>query len=303
MVLLSCKDIDIFSYFKQKTVFCLILLHVFAPAAMAQGLNARFLAYIEQFKEVAMEHCRTHGIPASITLAQGLLESNAGSSYLASRGNNHFGIKCHRWSGEAVEYDDTLQHDCYRKYGSPEDSYLDHSRFLRGKRYTPLHSLDTTDYRGWAHGLRTCGYAEDPDYPQKLISIIERYTLHRYDSIAIAAPAPPVKGKEDARHKNRKEDAKKNREDAKQNGAVPPPPKKHKRDQAAVPPPHPKVQQESPSRDSAQPASTGESKRRTMVEQDPQGKSSGKTAQAKRQRNSRTVMSGKPLTGNADNDD
>ncbi|MBQ0121848.1 MAG: hypothetical protein KBT13_12155 [Bacteroidales bacterium] len=84
---------------------------------------------------------------------------------------------------------------------------------------------------------------------------------------------------------------------------MPPPPKKHKRDQAAVPPPHPKVQQESPSRDSAQPASTGESKRRTMVEQDPQGKSSGKTAQAKRQRNSRTVMSGKPLTGNADNDD
>lgn len=284
MVILPCKDIDIFSYFKQKTLFCVILLHVFVPATLAQGLNARFLAYIEQFKEVAMEHCRTHGIPASITLAQGLLESNAGSSYLASQGNNHFGIKCHRWKGEAVEYDDTLQHDCYRKYGSPEDSYLDHSRFLRGKRYSPLHALDTTDYRGWAHGLRTCGYAEDPAYPQKLINIIERYALHRYDSIAVTKPAaPPVKGKEEAKHKKHKEEAKKNGENSKA-GEVPPPPKKHKREQAVVPPPQsqPRAQQEQAASDNDH---------------------SSKEKPAKRQRNQRATVTGKPLTGNADNDD
>lgn len=281
MVILPCKDIDIFSYFKQKTLFCVILLHVFVPATLAQGLNARFLAYIEQFKEVAMEHCRTHGIPASITLAQGLLESNAGSSYLASQGNNHFGIKCHRWKGEAVEYDDTLQHDCYRKYGSPEDSYLDHSRFLRGKRYSPLHALDTTDYRGWAHGLRTCGYAEDPAYPQKLINIIERYALHRYDSIAVTKPATPlVKGKEEAKHKK---EAKKNGENSK-TGEVPPPPKKHKREQAVVPPPQPQ-----PRAQQGQAASDNDH--------------SSKEKPAKRQRNQRATVTGKPLTGNADNDD
>ena len=154
--------------------------------------NARYLGYIDRYKGIAIETFQTHGVPASITLAQGLLESNAGGSYLATRGNNHFGIKCHKWAGEVVEYDDTLKHDCYRKYGAPEDSFLDHAKFLCAKRYRPLHELDSTDYRGWAEGLRKCGYAEDPAYPQKLIAIIDQYGLSQYDSIALTIPAAPV---------------------------------------------------------------------------------------------------------------
>ncbi len=195
----------------------------FALTGASQALNARYLAYVEQYKDIAMEQCRQHGVPASITLAQGLLESNAGASYLATRGNNHFGIKCHKWAGESVEYDDTLRHECYRKYAAAQDSYLDHSRFLCGKRYQSLHQLDTTDYRGWAHGLKQCGYAEDPGYPSKLIAIIERYQLSQYDSIAMLPV--PKHGKHDKAHKP-----------GKQPGEVPPPHKKEKKESATVPP-------------------------------------------------------------------
>lgn len=163
---------------KQKMLICLIFSLLPALCVLAQALNARYLEYIDRYKVIAIEHQRTFGVPASITLAQGLLESNAGQSYLARHGNNHFGIKCYSWKGPVVEYDDTLKHNCYRNYGCAEDSFLDHAKFLRGKRYSALYELDVDDYRSWAQGLRDCGYAEDPSYPQKLINLIEQYELH-----------------------------------------------------------------------------------------------------------------------------
>lgn len=179
---LCCKVIDIFSNCKQKTYICTLLAALFSLTATAQTLNARYLDYIERYKAIAMEHSKTLGIPASITLAQGLLESRAGQSYLATRGNNHFGIKCHKWAGEAVEYDDSLKHDCYRKYETAEESFNDHAKFLKGKRYGPLYEHHVSKYRQWAHGLRRCGYAEDPAYPQKLIALIEQYELYKFDN-------------------------------------------------------------------------------------------------------------------------
>jgi len=175
------KFIENISKIKQKMLFCTffaLFLPILAPAQPSRG---RYAAYIERYTPVALQHQRQFGIPASITLAQGLLESNAGCSYLATEGNNHFGIKCHRWRGEHVQFNDTLQHICYRKYGSPEDSFLDHARFLKGPRYSVLYQFDITDYRSWAQGLRDCGYAEDPDYPNKLIRLIEQYQLYTLD--------------------------------------------------------------------------------------------------------------------------
>lgn len=260
-------------------LICLILTSVFPVVASAQGLNARFLGYIERYRDVAMEQCRTHGVPASITLAQGLLESNAGNSYLATQGNNHFGIKCHKWAGEIVEYDDTLKHDCYRKYGSPEDSFLDHSKFLCARRYQPLHDLDTTDYRGWAEGLRTCGYAEDPAYPQKLIGIIERYSLYQYDSIAMIPVSKkgvaklPQKETSKIEKKTEKSVVEKTTKKEKERKEMPIPPRKEKQVQAQATVVPPKQEKEKP--DQA----------------------------LKRQRNQRSKTTSKPLTGSTDNDD
>ena len=133
--------------------------------------------YIDTYKNAALIEQREHGIPASITLAQGLLESAAGTSKLAREGNNHFGIKCHRsWRGDSVFSGKT----CYRKYRSAHDSYTDHSKFLKAKRYESLFSLEINDYRGWAHGLKRCGYATDPLYAEKLINMIETYGLDKY---------------------------------------------------------------------------------------------------------------------------
>lgn len=178
---MDCKFIDIF--LKNKRFYCFwAFFALFCGFLLpAQTLKARYISYIERYKQVAQQHQREFGIPAAITIAQGLLESNAGSSYLATAGNNHFGIKCHRWKGEHVEWNDTLKHICYRKYGCPEDSFLDHARFLKGPRYKVLYQFDITDYRSWAEGLRDCGYAEDPNYPQKLIRLIEQYQLYALD--------------------------------------------------------------------------------------------------------------------------
>jgi len=175
---LSRKYIENILKFKQISRFYVIFAIFLPILAVAQPRHGRYVAYIERYKAIALQHEREFGIPASITLAQGLLESNAGSSYLATAGNNHFGIKSYNWRGESVEWDDSLQHIKYRKYGAPEDSFLDHARFLKGPRYTPLYQFDVTDYRGWAQGLRNCGYAEDPSYPDKLIRIIEQYQLY-----------------------------------------------------------------------------------------------------------------------------
>ena len=151
-----------------------------AISASSQTKQQRYLDYIDRYKSVALQHEREFGVPASITLAQGILESSVGQSKMALEANNHFGIKAYHWNGE-VYGKDSLGSVGYRKYGAPEDSYLDHAKFLKGPRYSVLYELDVTDYRSWAQGLRDCGYAEDVNYPAKLIRIIEQYELYALD--------------------------------------------------------------------------------------------------------------------------
>jgi len=141
--------------------------------------------YIDTYAPLAVEQQKTHGIPASITLAQGLLESAAGRSTLATRGNNHFGIKCHNeWEGDTLLRNDDAPDECFRAYNTPAESFADHSRFLLRKRYAPLFELPETDYAAWATTLRKCGYATDPNYASRLITIIERYALYLFDTEA-----------------------------------------------------------------------------------------------------------------------
>lgn len=139
--------------------------------------------YINKFAPIAVRKMKEHRIPASITLAQGILESGSGRSNLAIRSNNHFGIKCHRgWEGKSVTHDDDKKGECFRKYKHPEGSYEDHSTFLKSRsRYAKLFRLKPTDYKGWAYGLKRAGYATDPRYPRKLINLIKKYNLHQYD--------------------------------------------------------------------------------------------------------------------------
>ncbi len=139
--------------------------------------------YINQFKDLAIQEMQRTGIPASITIAQGMLESGNGNSRLAIKGNNHFGIKCHgSWDGGKIYHDDDAEKECFRKYKSVYESYIDHSDFLTNTpRYASLFELKPTDYKGWAKGLKKAGYATAPDYDKKLIQIIERYELHGYD--------------------------------------------------------------------------------------------------------------------------
>lgn len=151
-------------------------------------------AYIEKYKYMAMREMKRYKIPASITLAQGLWESNSGLSFLARRANNHFGIKCHNWSGLGVKRDDDAPNECFRKYGSPNQSFIDHSRFLRkGNRYCGLFELKIDDYRGWAYGLKKAGYATDKNYPQHLINLIEQYDLQRFDQMVLKGEKPQNK--------------------------------------------------------------------------------------------------------------
>lgn len=139
--------------------------------------------YIDRYSSLAVEHQDEFGIPASITLAQGLLESAAGKSTLATKANNHFGIKCHKeWKGKSVKRNDDAPNECFRKYNTVEESFRDHSLFLRRSRYQKLFKLDVTDYQNWAKGLQECGYATDPNYAARLITIIERYSLYTYDT-------------------------------------------------------------------------------------------------------------------------
>lgn len=144
--------------------------------------NQRYQTYINQYRDLAIEQMLKFKIPASITLAQGLLESGAGYSELATKGNNHFGIKCHGWTGRKTYHDDDEAQECFRAYNNVYESYEDHSLLLsRQPRYRSLFSLDGNDYKGWAHGLKKCGYATSPTYAQKLIGIIELYKLQQYD--------------------------------------------------------------------------------------------------------------------------
>ncbi len=141
------------------------------------------LKYIAKYKTIAQREMREYGIPASITIAQGILESQAGKSELATRANNHFGVKCHNdWTGQRYLYDDDEMQECFRKYENPERSYVDHSKFLaHRKRYAFLFRLPKTDYEAWAKGLKKAGYATDPSYPDKLIYLINKYRLNELD--------------------------------------------------------------------------------------------------------------------------
>ena len=141
------------------------------------------LQYIELYKAIAIQEMNLYGIPASITLAQGLFESGSGNGELARVANNHFGIKCNfEWKGKSYYKDDDGKNDCFRVYDRAEDSFRDHSEFLKRKNYTKLFELNKNDYKGWAYGLKKAGYATNPNYPTLLIHIIEKYNLNQYDS-------------------------------------------------------------------------------------------------------------------------
>lgn len=138
--------------------------------------------YIAVFKDIAIAEMKQYGIPASITLAQGILESGSGKGRLAVKANNHFGIKCHDWRGATIYHDDDRAQECFRKYRNVNKSFRDHSEFLANrKRYAKLFELDLDDYKGWAKELRRAGYATDRKYPEKLVSLIERYELYKFD--------------------------------------------------------------------------------------------------------------------------
>ncbi len=142
--------------------------------------------YIQKYKAIAMEEMGSSKIPASITLAQGILESGSGRGRLSVEANNHFGIKCHGWTGKKIYHDDDRSQECFRKYDHANTSFKDHSAFLTGRsRYAKLFELKPDDYKGWAKGLRTAGYATDRKYPQKLIGLIERYKLYQYDDMVL----------------------------------------------------------------------------------------------------------------------
>jgi len=146
--------------------------------------TAMVLEYINAYKDIAKGNMRKYGIPSSIIIGQGILESGAGTGPLSILANNHFGIKCHKdWSGSSVKYDDDEAQECFRKYDLPSESYQDHALFLTNRTwYAPLFYLKIDDYKSWAVGLKNAGYATDPKYPEKLIAIIERYKLFNYDS-------------------------------------------------------------------------------------------------------------------------
>ncbi len=171
-----------------------IILAVFPLQLFSQNSNydSAVRKYIETYQAVAVKEMITFHVPASITLAQGIFESNAGRSKLAKEANNHFGIKCHKeWTGKTIYQDDETKNECFRKYDCAEESFKDHSAFLAGRdRYKGLFSLDVTDYKGWARGLKAAGYATNPAYADKLIGVIEKYGLYRFDeenySIAFA---------------------------------------------------------------------------------------------------------------------
>lgn len=172
------------------TVFFLIS----SLLAWGQRTNQAYWAYIDKYKDWAIEQMNQYHIPASITLAQGLLESNAGRSRLATQANNHFGIKVgSTWTGPYIVQSDDAPNDRFRKYKSARDSYIDHSKFLQGKRYQDLFRLSITDYKGWARGLKTAGYATNPAYADALIRVIEMYDLQQFDTGKYRKSAKTIK--------------------------------------------------------------------------------------------------------------
>ena len=169
---------------KQLITVVLLVFVVATSGAKAQAYRKNTTPeYIDQYKDLAVKEMKRVGIPASITMAQGILESGNGNSTLARKSNNHFGIKCHNdWKGKRVYHDDDAKGDCFRKYKTVYESYIDHSKFLSDKqRYARLFDLKVTDYKGWAKGLKKAGYATDPKYAHRLIDIIENNKLYLLD--------------------------------------------------------------------------------------------------------------------------
>ncbi len=169
----------------KKHIFIFVLVGMYCCFSLqAQTRSRQYEEYIKIYRELAVEEMKKYHIPASITLAQGLLESGAGQSTLARKSNNHFGIKCGSdWRGKTVSHDDDARGECFRAYKHPKQSYEDHSKFLVGRpRYASLFKLKITDYKGWARGLKKAGYATNPRYAEQLIGIIELYDLYKYDT-------------------------------------------------------------------------------------------------------------------------
>ena len=164
---------------RRKTLFFVAIIFLMPMTVSAQiRWNSAYQTYIDQYKDIAIEQMLKYHIPASITLAQGVFESGAGRSELTRKGNNHFGIKCHGWTGRTTYHDDDAKGECFRAYNNAYESYEDHSKFLvSGQRYRNLFKLSVTDYKGWARGLKAAGYATNPRYADKLIDIIQLYKL------------------------------------------------------------------------------------------------------------------------------
>ena len=179
-------------------LFLMIIGNLFAAAQGTQK-KKETLDYIDKYKDVAMKEMVKYKIPASITLAQGILESGNGKSKLATKGNNHFGIKCHSdWRGKTMRMDDDAPQECFRVYKDAEESYRDHSKFLKNsQRYASLFELEITDYKGWAKGLKKAGYATLPTYAPVLINLIETYDLQKYDQMVVKGKFKPKKHKKD----------------------------------------------------------------------------------------------------------
>ena len=176
--------------FLARKIILLSTLLVLSGTVLAQRITRE--EYIKTYKDLAIRQMKSHGIPASIILAQACLESGNGNSRLAIEANNHFGIKCHNWTGETILHDDDEKNECFRKYSHPEGSFTDHSEFLRYReRYKTLFDLDPLDYKAWAYGLKSAGYATNPDYAPLLIKIIEDYKLYQYDSSSPDLPPSP----------------------------------------------------------------------------------------------------------------
>jgi hypothetical protein len=175
----------------RRLFFLVSIIALTAGRGLSQGVDYTTLVnrYIQLYQDIAVKEMMVYRIPASITLAQGILESNAGTSRLAREANNHFGIKCHKdWIGKSFYQDDDEKNECFRKYEDPVESFRDHSYFLTlRERYKALFELEITDYQGWARGLKAAGYATNPAYATKLISIIEKFSLHRFDHTGYAS--------------------------------------------------------------------------------------------------------------------
>lgn len=200
----------------------LILLVFAANSVFAQPASKRITRseYIDTYKGEAIKEMHNSGVPASITLAQGILESGDGNSALARYANNHFGIKCHSsWTGETFIQDDDAKDECFRKYKTALESFSDHSDFLNRKRYAALFELKITDYKGWAKGLKAAGYATNPKYPQLLIRIIEENDLAKYDKMKAGKQEKEGKSKKVKKDKKQKEDSPKVTQKSKKRGS------------------------------------------------------------------------------------